>query len=96
MPGGRPKGSKDRPRRALYALLQEKYPGFDAVLEMVDMYHTSEDRAERERLLNSIAPYLTPKLKAVELNVEGALDATIRWARDSDSLSAPDIAGKAS
>jgi hypothetical protein len=79
MPGGRPKGSKDRPRRALYALLQEKYPGFDAVLEMVKMYHESEDRAERERLLNSIAPYLTPKLKSVEVQAEGQFDAVIRW-----------------
>ena len=66
---GRPAGSPNRPKRALHALIAEKYPNFHAVLEMVDMYHSSDDRAEQITLLKEIAPYLAPKLKQVEMEM---------------------------
>ena len=75
----RPLGSKNKPRRALIALLNERYPGFDPVLEMVKMYHESEDRPEQVTLLKEIAQYVIPKLRSVEVQLEGQVDARISW-----------------
>ena len=78
MAGSR-KGVPNKPKRALLALLNEQYPGFSPVLQMVKMYHESEDRPERVTLLKEIAQYVTPKLKAVEVQLEGQVDARISW-----------------
>ena len=72
MPGGRPKGAVNKPKRVLLSRLQAKYPDWDPVIAMADRANdeTQDDRirfdAEKE-----VASYLYPKMKSVEHTGEG-------------------------
>ena len=77
---GRPAGSVNKPRRQLIALLQEKYPGYDPVLSMADMAMDKDNSIElRASMHKEVAQYLRPKLRAIELQLEGQVNATIGW-----------------
>ena len=66
---GRPKGSMNRPKRALINLLNEKYPGYHPVLSMADIANDMSNGIElRAQMHKEIAQYVTPKLKAVEID----------------------------
>jgi hypothetical protein len=70
MAGSR-KGIPNKPKRRLLQLIQEKYPNFEPVLELVDIYHdTEQDYNVRISCLKEAIPYLEPKLKQVEVQSE--------------------------
>lgn len=65
--GGRQKGTPNKPKRALLALLREKYPNYHPVLEMAKIAHETADVSLAAQMHKEIAQYVEPKLKAVEL-----------------------------
>ena len=87
----RPKGAINRPKRALLKLLQEKYPGYEPVIEMTkaalaltDNAMASGDTNDWSAASNAhdkVAQYTTPKLKAIEVTGEdgGPLNMKIGW-----------------
>ena len=89
---GRPAGSVNRPKRQLLALLQEKYPNYQPVLEMTRAAVELSKQAEETNEANlwtqastaheKVAQYVTPKLKALE--VTGPEGGPIEWAELSD------------
>jgi hypothetical protein len=63
--GGRTAGTPNKFN--LLALLREKYLDFHPLIAMLDMVHDSATPAElKARLLNGIANFTLPKVKAVE------------------------------
>jgi hypothetical protein len=79
MAGSR-KGVPNQPKRALLALLNEKYPGYHPILEMAAIANdTDVDLAMRAGMHKEIAQYVVPKLKAVETTGEVSLDVRIGW-----------------
>ncbi len=69
---GRPKGGKNQPKRALIALLNERFPKYNAVLEMAAMANDQEnDQAFRFKAHAEVAQYQESKRKAVEVTGEG-------------------------
>jgi hypothetical protein len=71
MPGGRPKGSPNKNKQALLNLLQSQYPDYHPVLEMAKIAHDENaNLALRASMHKEIAQYVTPKLKAVDINLE--------------------------
>jgi len=61
-------GCKNQPKRALIALLNEKFPGYNAVLEMAAMAKDEgNDKAFRFNAHKEVAQYQEPKRKAVEV-----------------------------
>ena len=86
MPAGRPAGSLNRPKRALIQLLEETLPGYSPVIEMAKIAQDmNNDLSTRLSAHKEVAQYITPKLKAVEVQMEGRLDARIGWL-DSHSV----------
>ena len=74
----RPKGSKNQPKRALLALLQEKYPNYHPVLEMAKIANDPEsDPAVRFNAHKEVAQYVEPKRKAVEVSGEDGGPLTV-------------------
>lgn len=68
---GRPKGSKNQPKRALLKLIQELYPNYHPVLEMAKTANDKEvDAALRFNANKEVAQYVEPKRKAVEVTGE--------------------------
>lgn len=65
--GGRQKGSLNKPKRALLALLRERYPNYHPVLEMAKIAHETDDPGLAAQMHKEIAQYVEPKLKAMEL-----------------------------
>ncbi len=67
----RPKGSPNRPKRALLRLIQEKYPNYNPVLELVDVaMDENADATMRFNANRELLQYLEPKLKAIEITGE--------------------------
>lgn len=70
--GGRKVGTPNK-SNAL-AWIQEQFPGFDPLVEMVRMIHDKETSPElKKSLLSEIAAYTTPKFKAIELTEDRRL-----------------------
>ncbi len=68
---GRPVGSKSKMKHALDVRLRKEYgEDFDVIMEMARIAMTTEDRNEKFSMLNQIAPYVTPRLKAVEVTAD--------------------------
>ena len=78
---GRPKGSKNKPRRALNALIEDRLrrlygKDFNVIEELADQCvkikatadATNEiaDRREAVQALNTLAKYMVPQLRAIE------------------------------
>ena len=73
-------GSPNRNKQALILLLQDKYPGYHPVLAMADIAHDkTNDVALRASMHKEVAQYVTPKLKAVEVQLEASGDLRIGW-----------------
>ena len=76
----RPAGLPNKNKQALIALLEAKYPGYHPVVEMAGIANDMDnDLSTRFQAHKEVAQYVTPKLKAVEVQMEGALDARISW-----------------
>jgi len=70
---GRPPGSLNKPKRKLLQILDEKYPGWHPVVQMAGIANDeSNDLLTRFNAAKEVAPYVTPKLKQVTLDPEGA------------------------
>jgi hypothetical protein len=79
-------GSPNKNKQALIALLEAKYPGYHPVVEMAGIANDmSNDVPTRLSAHKEVAQYVTPKLKAIEVQVEGQIDARIGWL-DSHTL----------
>ncbi len=96
MPGGRPKGSRNKPKQRLIALLEAKYPGYNPVVELARIAHETDDEQLRFNAHKEVAQYVTPKLKAVETTVETVEKLRIAWDDGSDRAEGGDsVPGKA-
>lgn len=72
----RPVGCKNQPKRALIALLEEKFPGYNPILEMAKLANDKDaDPKVRFDANKEIAQYTEAKRKAVEItgNVTSSL-----------------------
>lgn len=73
-------GIPNKNKQALLRILQEKYPDYHPVLEMVyiamDMKNDVNLRASMHK---EVAQYVTPKLKALEVQAEIAGDIVFKW-----------------
>lgn len=78
---GRPRGSRNNPKQALIALLKEKYPNYQPVMEMaksaLELTSLAEEAKTDPELWmqaatahDKVAQYVTPKLKAMEITGE--------------------------
>jgi len=68
----RPPGSLNQPKRALVKLLEEKFPGYNAVVKMAEMANDdSNDLGFRFNAHKEVAQYQEPKRKAMEVTGEG-------------------------
>ena len=62
----RPAGSPNKPKRALLALLQERFPGWHPVVHMAEIANDEAQAIElRFNAAREVAKYVTPQLKAV-------------------------------
>jgi len=70
--GGRPIGSKTQPKRQLVQLLEEYFPGYNAVVSMAKLANDEgASRAERFNANKEVAKYMHPQLKAVDITSAG-------------------------
>ena len=82
----RPVGSKNQPKRALLALIQEKFPNYHPVLEMAKLANDPEaDATLRFNASKEVAQYVEPKRKAVEFTGEGGSPLVVEIVRYADS-----------
>ena len=73
-------GALNKNKQALLLLLQQKYPDYHPVLAMADIANDMENGVEmRAQMHKEVAQYVTPKLKAVEVQLEGQVDARLTW-----------------
>lgn len=64
----RPAGVPSRPKRALMALLDEKFPGWHPVVQMAEIANDQTvGLQDRFAAAKEVAKYVTPQLKAVDL-----------------------------
>ena len=86
-------GALNKNKQALLLLLQQKYPDYHPVLAMADIANDMENGVEmRAQMHKEVAQYVTPKLKAVEVQLEGQVDARISWC-DPHTIQSEAIAG---
>jgi hypothetical protein len=86
MPGGRPAGSSNKNKQALITLLEAKYPGYNPVVEMVAIAQNMDnDLAMRLSAHKEVAQYVTPKLKAVEIETINHQPVQVQIVRYSDT-----------
>jgi len=68
----RPHGSKNQPKRAIIRLLDEKFPGWNPLVQLAETANdASVDRTLRDNAAREVAQYITPKLKAIEVENTG-------------------------
>jgi len=90
---GRPPGARNKPRRALIALLQERFPAYDPVVEMAIVANDeNQDSQVRFNANKEVAQYVHSKLKAVETTGEVNLDVRIGWG-DTHTVQSEAITG---
>lgn len=57
-------------RERVLALIQAKYPGYHPLVAMVDLAHTSDDEKLRFDCHKTVAEYVEPKLRSIEVRGE--------------------------
>ncbi len=76
MPAGRPKGSPNKPKRALLRMLEEQFPGWHPVTQLAEIANNVEnDLRTRMDAAKEVAQYVTPKLKAIE--IQGSTETSL-------------------
>lgn len=86
---GRPKGSMNRPKRRLIQILEEQFPGWHPVTQLAAIANDeSNDLRTRMDAAKEVAQYVTPKLKAVEIqgSTETSLSELLRQLQDASAL----------
>ena len=74
----RPAGASNKPKRALIALLDEKFPGWNPVVQMAERANNEDETPEaRFQACKEVAKYVVPQLKAVEHTGAGGGDLVI-------------------
>ena len=79
---GRPAGVPTKPKRALLALLDEKFPGWHPVVQMAEMANDGTlSTQDRFQAAKEVARYVTPQLKAVEVTGDegGPVKVLVGW-----------------
>lgn len=67
MGAGRPAGSSNKNKARLLRLIQEDYPEYDPLLELVKLAHDEKStQGEKISCHKEVAQYVNPKLKAIE------------------------------
>jgi disulfide oxidoreductase YuzD len=68
--GGRLPGTPNKERRTLLETIEDKYPGYNPVLSLVDIANDPENDINlRFQANKEVAKYISPQLKAVEINI---------------------------
>ncbi len=76
----RPAGTPNKNKQALIALLEAKYPGYHPVVEMAAIANDQEnDLQTRFNAHKEVAQYVTPKLKALEVQAEVEGEIHVTW-----------------
>ena len=104
---GRPKGSKNKPQRALQQAIEARLKrvygrDWDVILELADSAvsiqqiakQTGEvaDLRESVQALNTLAKYLVPTLKATEISTgDGGLTVSIQRKKYDGSANEPEV-----
>jgi hypothetical protein len=104
---GRPKGSKNRPQRALQQAIEARLKRiygkeWDVILELADSAvsiqqiakQTGEvsDLRESVQALNTLAKYLVPTLKATEITTgDGGITVSIQRKKYDGSVNEPEV-----
>ena len=104
---GRPKGSKNKPQRALQQAIEARLKRvygkeWDVILELADSAvsiqqiakQTGEvaDLRESVQALNTLAKYLVPTLKATEISTgDGGLTVSIQRKKYDGSANEPEV-----
>ena len=68
--------SEGTQRDRLLALIRTRHPGYHPILSMADLAHSSQDEKVRLDCHKTIAKYIEPELKAIEIrgdNVGGSI-----------------------
>ena len=84
-------GSPNKPKRALLALLQEKYPGYHPVVEMAKIAHDPNSPMElKAQMHKEVSQYVEPKRRAVDVQASVSIDGELRlkYEQALESLSA--------
>jgi len=72
-------GSPNKNKKALIKLLEDKYPGYEPILEMVSIaVDDSNDIRIRFDANKEVAQYIYPKLKAIEVQANVSGDVALR------------------
>lgn len=79
-------GTPNKPKRALLALLQEKYPGYHPVLEMAKIAHETEDMALAAQMHKEVAQYVEAKRKAIEVTGEDGAAIRVVLSKGDENL----------
>jgi len=77
----RPKGSRNKPKRRLLQIIQESYPDYHPVIEMVKIANDPEAEIKQRFDANKeVAKYVEPALKAIEHSGgDTPVAFTMRW-----------------
>ena len=68
-PVGRAKGSKNKRTQAIEQLLEEKFPGWNPIVQMAAMANDESLPNEiRMSALKEVSQYVAPKRKAIEMS----------------------------
>lgn len=92
---GSRKGIPNRPKRRLIQILEEQFPGWHPVTQLAGIANDTElDLRTRMDAAKEVAQYVTPKLKAVEIqgnNITGLSDL-LNQLKDWEAATKPSIA----
>ena len=79
-------GSPNKNKQALIALLELKYPGYNPVVEMAGIaLDMDNDVSTRLSAHKEVAQYITPKLKAIEVQTVNPTPVQVQIVKFSDT-----------
>jgi len=85
------KGIPNKPKRRLLQILEEQYPGWHPVTQLAGIANDeSNDLRTRMDAAKEVAQYVTPKLKAIEIqgNTDTSLSELLQQLKDASVLAA--------
>ena len=87
MPGGRPKGSRNKKDTAGLAAVKARINGFDPLVAMYELYIHPQTRIDQKIILaNNMAPYFYAKLKSVEVKADVEGEIRFKYLGDNDPI----------
>lgn len=74
----RPKGSLNKRSNALLAKIKQQFPNYDPIMHMAEVAaDKTKDPNMRLAASKEISQYVYPKLKAVDMSIEGKLAVSV-------------------